>query len=443
MTKSSTTAGKLAPTTFVEQRSLLRALFDAAVGAADPARCVAPHLPSAKELPRGRTVVVGAGKAAAAMARAVEKNWAGDLDKLSGLVVTRYGHGMPTERVIVVEAAHPVPDAAGLAAAQRIGKLVQGLSADDLVLVLISGGGSALLAAPLEGISLEQKRKLTQALLKSGADIHEMNCVRKHLSALKGGRLAIAAAPARVLSLAISDVTGDDLSVIASGPTVADASTCAQALEILERYKITLPIEVRQLLESGQAETPKPGDTRLSRCTTKLIATPQFSLAAAAQAARSRGITSLILGDRIEGEAREVGRALAGIALSCARHGHPIKAPCVLLSGGETTVTVRGTGRGGRNAEFLLALAIALDGAANIHAIACDTDGIDGVEDNAGALLHADTLARARQVGLDPRAFLNNNDAYGFFSAIGDLVMTGPTRTNVNDFRAILIEGQR
>ena len=442
MTKPSAAPIKPTPTAFVEQRSLLRALFDAAVGAADPARCVPPHLPSAKEMPRGRTVVVGAGKAAAAMARAVEKNWTGDLDKLSGLVVTRYGHGMPTERIEVVEAAHPVPDAAGLAAAQRIGELVQGLSADDLVLVLLSGGGSALLAAPFAGISFEEKRSLTQALLKSGADIHEINCVRKHLSALKGGRLAIAAAPARVLSLAISDVTGDDLSVIASGPTVADASTCAQALEILKRYQISISTEVRRVLESGEAETPKPGDVRLSRCTSKLIATPQFSLAAAAQAARSRGITPLILGDRIEGEAREVGRALAGIAHSCARHGHPIKAPCVLLSGGETTVTVRGTGRGGRNTEFLLALAIALDGTANIHAIACDTDGIDGVEDNAGALLHVDTLTRARENGLDPRAFLDDNDAYGFFSTIGDLVMTGPTRTNVNDFRAILIEAR-
>ena len=422
---------------------MLRALFDAAVGAADPARCVPPHLPSAKELPRGRTVVVGAGKAAAAMARAVEKNWAGDLAKLSGLVVTRYGHGMPTERIAVVEASHPVPDAAGQKAAQRIHQLVQGLSEDDLVLVLLSGGGSALLAAPLAGISLEEKRSITNQLLKSGADIHEINCVRKHLSALKGGRLAIAAAPARVLTLAISDVTGDDLSVIASGPTVADATTCAQALEIIDRYQIDLSADTRHILQSGEAETPKPGDTRFQRCTEKLIATPQFSLAAAAQAARSRGITPLILGDRIEGEARDVGRVLAGIAHSCARHGHPIKAPCVLLSGGETTVTVRGSGRGGRNAEFLLALAIAIAGAPNIHAIACDTDGIDGVEDNAGALLHVDTLARASQAGLDARALLANNDAYGFFAGLGDLVVTGPTRTNVNDFRAILIEGRR
>ena len=443
MTKPFASAIKLAPTAFVEQRSLLRALFDAAVGAADPARCVPPHLPSAKELPRGRTVVVGAGKAAAAMARAVEKNWAGDLAKISGLVVTRYGHGMPTERIAVVEASHPVPDAAGQKAAQRIHQLVQGLSEDDLVLVLLSGGGSALLAAPLAGVSLEEKRSITNQLLKSGADIHEINCVRKHLSALKGGRLAIAAAPARVLTLAISDVTGDDLSVIASGPTVADATTCAQALEIIDRYQIDLSVDTRQILQSGEAETPKPGDTGFQRCTEKLIATPQFSLAAAAQTARSRGVTPLILGDRIEGEARDVGRVLAGIAHSCARHGHPIKAPCVLLSGGETTVTVRGNGRGGRNAEFLLALAIAIAGAPNIHAIACDTDGIDGVEDNAGAMLHVDTLARASQAGLDARALLANNDAYGFFAGLGDLVVTGPTRTNVNDFRAILIEGRR
>lgn len=427
-------------TLFVEQRALLRALFDAAVTAADPARCVPPHLPSAKELPRGRTVVVGAGKAAAAMARAVEKNWPGDLAKLSGLVVTRYGHGMPTERIEVIEAAHPMPDAAGLDAGRRIYELVKGLTEDDLVLVLLSGGGSALLAAPLPGISLYEKRSVTNQLLKSGADIHEVNCIRKHLSSLKGGRLALAAAPARVLTLAISDVTGDDLSVIASGPTVGDPTTCADALGLIDRYGIDLSLNTRRMLQKGDAETPKPGDPRLARNLAKVIATPQFALQAAAQASRSRGVTPLVLGDRIEGEARDVARVLGGIAHSCVRHGHPIKSPCVLLSGGETTVTVRGKGRGGRNAEFLLALAIALDGGPQFHAMACDTDGIDGVEENAGAVIHVDTLARARAAGLDPRAYLADNNAYGFFAVLGDLVVTGPTRTNVNDFRAILIE---
>ena len=429
-------------TPFVEQRSLLRSLFDAAVTAADPARCVPPHLPTAKELPRGRTVVVGAGKAAAAMARAVEKNWPGDLTKLSGLVVTRYGHTVPTERIEVIEAAHPMPDAAGINAGKRIHEMLQELTEDDLVLVLLSGGGSALLAAPLPGISLYEKRNVTNQLLKSGADIHEVNCIRKHLSALKGGRLGLAAAPARVLTLAISDVTGDDLSVIASGPTVGDPTTCADALALIDRYAIDLSMNTRRMLQSGDAETPKPGDPRLSRNVSKVIATPQFALQAAAQAARSRGITPMLLGDRIEGESRDAARVLGGIAHSCVRHGHPIKAPCVLLSGGETTVTVRGKGRGGRNAEFLLALAIALDGGPQFHAIACDTDGIDGVEDNAGALIHPDTLARARAAGLDPRAYLADNNAYGFFAALGDLVVTGPTRTNVNDFRAILIEGR-
>jgi glycerate 2-kinase len=427
-------------TSSVEQRATLRALFDAAVAAVDPARCVPPHLPSAKELAKGRTIVVGAGKAAAAMARAVERHWPGDLAKLSGLVVTRYAHTLPTERIEVIEAAHPMPDAAGIDAGKRIHALVQGLTEDDLVLVLLSGGGSALLAAPLPGISLYEKRNVTNQLLKSGADIHEVNCIRKHLSALKGGRLGLAAAPARVLTLAISDVTGDDLSVIASGPTVGDPTTCADALAVIDRYKIELSQNTRRMLQSGEAETPKPDDRRLSRNVAKVIATPQFALQAAAQAARSRGLTPLLLGDRIEGESRDVARVLAGIAHSCARHGHPIKSPCVLLSGGETTVTVRGHGRGGRNAEFLLALAIAFDGGQQFHAIACDTDGIDGVEDNAGALIHVDTLARARAAGLDPRAYLADNNAYGFFAALGDLVVTGPTRTNVNDFRAILIE---
>jgi glycerate 2-kinase len=413
---------------------LLRRLFDAAAGAADPALCVPQHLPPP---PPGRTLVIGAGKAAAAMARTVETHWPGEL---SGLVVTRYGHGLPCERIEVVEAAHPVPDEAGRKAAERMLAAVRGLTADDLVLVLISGGGSALLALPFEGIALADKQQINRALLKSGAGIGEMNCVRKHLSAIKGGRLAAAAHPARVLTLVISDVPGDDPAVVASGPTVADPTTCAEALAILETQRIDVPPHVRQLLASGAPETPKPGDAKLARSETRVIATAQASLAAAAEAARAAGVAPLILGDAIEGEAREVAKALAGMAKSCARHGVPLRPPCVLISGGETTVTVKGRGRGGRNAEFLLALAVALDGAAHIHAIACDTDGIDGSEDNAGAWLADDTLARARALGIDARARLADNDGYGFFAALGDLVVTGPTRTNVNDFRAIYIE---
>jgi hydroxypyruvate reductase len=422
---------------FAQQRAVLRGLFDAAVAAADPARCLPAHLP---DQPRGRTIVVGAGKAAAAMARSVEDHWRGDLQRLSGLVVTRYGHGAPTRRIEVVEAAHPAPDAAGQQAAARILEAVGGLSADDLVLVLLSGGGSALLAAPMAGITLEQKRAVTRALLASGAGIGEINCVRKHLSAIKGGRLALAAAPARVVTLAISDVPGDDLSTIASGPTVPDPTSCADALEIAGRYGIELPAVAREALLTGTAETPKAGDPGFGRCESHIIATAQGSLAAAATAARAQGIAPLVLGDAIEGEAREAARVLGGIALSCATHGMPLAAPCVLLSGGETTVTVRGKGRGGRNAEFLLGLALALGGHPRIHAIACDTDGIDGSEDNAGALLLPDTPLRALQAGIDLRRRLAENDAYSVFEALGDLIVTGPTRTNVNDFRAILIE---
>ncbi len=419
----------------IAPRELLARLFAHAVRAADPAACVPQHLPHP---PRGRTLVVGAGKAAAAMARAVEDHWPGEL---SGLVVTRYGHGVPCERIEVVEAAHPVPDAAGQNAAARILAVVQGLTSDDLVLVLISGGGSALLALPWEGVTLADKQQLNRALLKSGAGIDEMNCVRKHLSAIKGGRLAAAAYPARVVTLVISDVPGDDAAVVASGPTLADPTTCEDALAILDKYRIEAPHQVRAVLQSGVSETPKPGDLRFAHCETRVIATARGSLAAAAEAAREAGITPLILGDAIEGEAREVAKAMAGIAQSCAQHGEPACPPCVLLSGGETTVTVRGQGRGGRNAEFLLALALALDGHAGIHAIAGDTDGIDGSEDNAGALLAPDTLSRAAALGVDARARLADNDGYGFFSALDDLVVTGPTRTNVNDFRAIFIGG--
>jgi hydroxypyruvate reductase len=415
-------------------RELLRSLFDAALAAADPARCVAPHLPAP---PKGRTIVLGTGKAAAKMARAVEDHWPGPL---SGLVVTRYGHGVPCDRIEVVEAAHPVPDAAGQRAAARILEMAQGLSAGDLVLCLISGGGSALLALPAPGLSLDDKRAVNRALLKSGANIGEMNCVRKHLSAIKGGRLAAAAAPARLVSLLISDVPGDDPAVIASGPTVPDPTTFADALAVLTKYGIDEPAAVVAHLRNGRDETPKPGDPRLARIETKIVARPQDALEAAAALAARAGISPVILGDSIEGEAREVAMVHAGIARQVRRHGQPARAPAVLLSGGETTVTVRGHGRGGRNAEFLLALAVALQGEPGIHAVAGDTDGIDGTEDNAGALLDPTSLARAAARGIDAKRALAGNDGYGFFAALGDLIVTGPTRTNVNDFRAILIE---
>jgi len=415
-------------------KDFLRTLFDAALAAADAARCVPPHLPPP---PKGRTIVLGAGKAAAKMARAVEDHWPGPL---SGLVVTRYGHGVPCERIEVVEAAHPVPDAAGRQAAARILEMARNLSADDLVLCLISGGGSALLALPAPGLSLDDKRATNRALLKSGANIGEMNCVRKHLSAIKGGRLAAAAAPARLVSLLISDVPGDDPAVIASGPTVPDPTTFGDALAVLTKYGITEPPAVIARLNAARDETPKPGDPRLARIETKIIARPQDALEAAAAVARQAGVTPIILGDSIEGEAREVAMVHAGIARQVRRHGQPAQAPAVLISGGETTVTVRGRGRGGRNAEFLLALAVALNGEHGIHAVAGDTDGIDGTEDNAGALLDPTSVARAAARGIDARQSLADNDGYGFFAALGDLIVTGPTRTNVNDFRAILIQ---
>lgn len=415
-------------------RQILLRMFEAATAAASPDLCLPPFLP---ERPRGRLVVVGAGKAAAAMALVVEQHVEGPLE---GLVVTRYGHGVPCKSIEVVEAAHPVPDSAGQDAAARILGMVSGLGPEDLVLLLISGGASALLSLPAPGITLEQQREVTSALLKSGASIHEINAVRKHLSAVKGGRLAVAAAPARVLTLAISDVAGDDLSVIGSGPGVPDPSTLEEARRVLAHYRITPPEAVARLLADPANETPKPGDPRLANATAQLVATPREALEAAAMVAVSHGWLPLILGDTIEGEAREVARAFAGIARSVATHQQPVPAPAVLISGGELTVTMAGQGRGGPNAEFLLSLAIALDGAAGIHAIACDTDGIDGSEDNAGAIITPDTLARARAKGLDPRARLADNDSYGFFRALGDLVVTGPTHTNVNDFRAILID---
>ncbi|MDD5295708.1 MAG: glycerate kinase [Rhodocyclaceae bacterium] len=412
---------------------LLRSLFQVAVDAAQPKLCVPPHLPPP---PKGRLIVIGAGKASAAMARAVEEHWSGPLE---GLVVTRYGYGVPCGRIEILEAAHPVPDAAGAKAAGRILEKVSGLTEDDLVLCLISGGGSALLALPLPGTRLEDKQALSRALLASGASISEMNCVRRHLSAIKGGRLAAACHPARVLTLLISDVPGDDPADIASGPTVADGSTCADALAILGRYAIEVPPHLRRLLESGEGETVKPGDGRLASSEARIIASPQMALEAAAGAAAEAGYATHILGDAIEGEAREVGKVLAGIALQVARRGQPFAPPCILLSGGETTVTVRGQGRGGRNVEFLLSLGLALRAEPGVYALAADTDGVDGMEDIAGAILSPDTLERARDLGLKPRDALDNNDGHGFFSVLGDSLVTGPTLTNVNDFRAILV----
>jgi glycerate 2-kinase len=417
------------------QRRLLEDMYKAAVGRALPSGCVPQNLP---EPPKGRIVVIGAGKAGGAMAKAVEDAWPNT--PLSGLVVTRYGHNAPCKRIEVVEASHPVPDEAGRAAAARILQMVQGLGPDDLVLALISGGASALLALPAPGITLEQKQQMNKALLKSGANITEMNCVRKHLSMIKGGRLAVAAAPARMVSLIISDVPGDDLSAIGSGPTVPDPTSRQHALAIIEKYRIAAPASVLEHLQKIESETPKPGDPRFARVENRLICTPQASLEAAAHVAAAAGYAPVILGSALEGESREVALVHAGIARQCAQYGQPLAPPCVIISGGETTVTVKGNGRGGRNAEFLLALAVALDGHPGIHAVAIDTDGIDGVEDNAGALIGPDTLRRAAAAGVDAKARLANNDSYSLFAAIGDLVMTGPTLTNVNDFRAIIVE---
>ena len=418
-------------------RALLRQMFDAAIEAASPDHAIPKYLPTP---PRGRTVVVGAGKAASSMARAVEAHWPVGCP-LSGLVVTRYGHGVgPLPRIEVVEASHPVPDAAGHLAACRILELVQGLGPDDLVLCLISGGGSALLSLPGGGVSLVDKQAINRALLRSGAGIHDMNCVRKHLSAIKGGRLAAAAAPAPLITLVISDVPGDDPSVIASGPTAPDATTLADASAVFSRFGIDIPASVRARLADPDAETPKPGDVAFLHTVTHVIATPQASLEAAAAVAHAAGVTSLILGDAIEGEAADVGRVMAGIARQVSLHRQPAPPPCVLISGGETTVTVRGQGRGGRNVEFLLSLAVELAGRPGIFALAGDTDGVDGVEDIAGAIVTPDTLARALGLGISPRGRLGDNDGHGFFEALGDQVITGPTLTNVNDFRAILIK---
>lgn len=435
-----------APDPQTQPRAFLEHLYRAAVHRALPLHNTASFLPPP---PRGRTVVLGAGKAGGAMAQAVEALWPADAP-LSGLVVTRYHHtpprpaGLP-HRIEVVEAAHPVPDAAGLHAAERILALAHGLTPDDLVLCLISGGGSALLTLPAEGLSLEEKQGINRVLLESGANITEMNCVRKHLSRIKGGRLAAACAPARVVTLTISDVPGDDPSVIASGPTVPDATTCADAVAILQRYGIEVPGAIMSLLEQGALETPKPGDVVFAGQPVHMIATPRQSLEAAAAAARAAGLDAHILSDEMEGESREVGKVHAALARAVAQRGQPFRRPCVILSGGETTVTVRrplegaARGRGGRAGEFCMGLAQALQGQAGVWALAADTDGIDGMEDNAGAFVAPDTLQRALAQGMKVDAFLARNDAYGYFQALGDLVVTGPTHTNVNDFRAMLV----
>jgi glycerate 2-kinase len=416
-----------------DARRLLLQLFQTAVAAVDPLEVIGRYLPPP---PKGRTLVLGAGKASARMAQGVEQHWQGPI---SGLVVTRYGHGAPTSRIEVIEAGHPVPDEASALAAERMLALTHGLTADDLVLCLISGGGSALLSMPAPGLSVDEKRDITRRLLKSGAPIGEMNCVRRHLSAIKGGRLALACHPARVVTLVVSDVPGDDPAVVASGPTVPDGSSAADALAILEKYAIAPSAAVRAVLQDPALAAPAPDDPRLRGNQAIVIATAQHALDAAAAAARAAGFAPIILSSSMEGEAREVAIVHAGIARQAIEHGQPLAPPCVILSGGETSVTVRGHGRGGRNAEFLLALGVALNGMQRVFAIACDTDGIDGTEDNAGALLEPGSLARAAQAGLDPRALLADNDGYRFFSALGDLVVTGPTRTNVNDFRAILV----
>ena len=435
-----------APDPATDPLEFLQYLYAAAVRRALPLHTLGAFLPAA---PKGRTVVVGAGKAAGAMAHAVEALWPQDAP-LTGLVVTRYGHTPPrpaglAQRIEILESSHPVPDAAGLAAAERIMAFPQGLTEDDLVLCLISGGGSSLLTLPADGMTLIDKQRVNQALLDSGASIMEMNCVRKHLSRVKGGRLAAACAPARVLTLLISDVPGDDASVIASGPTVPDASTCAEALAILARYRIEIPTAAAAQLHSGALETHKSGDAIFARSTVQLIATPQQSLDAAAQAARAAGLAAYILSDEIEGESREVGKVHAALARAVALKGQPFQKPCVILSGGETTVTIRPRqpgavkGRGGRAGEFCMGLAQALQGQIGVYALAADTDGIDGVEDNAGAFVTPDTLAQATQKNLKLSNYLDRNDAYGFFEALDALFVTGPTHTNVNDFRALLV----
>jgi glycerate 2-kinase len=417
----------------VNPESLLRAAFATAIDAARPDSCVPRFLPA---YPLGQTVVVGAGKAAAAMALALDRHWSADL---RGTVVTAHRHGLDCPRIRVLEAAHPLPIEAGQRAAEQMLQSVTGLGPDDLVICVISGGGSALMPLPAIGLALEDKQTLTRDLLSSGATISEINCVRRHLSRIKGGRLGAACYPARLVTLAISDVPGDDPVDIASGPTVGDPTTCADALAILDRYLISVPAPSRAALAAGTWESVKPGDRRLARSEFHIVAAPQQSLEAAARVAAEHGVTPWILSDRLEGEARTVGRDMAGLVADVVREGRPVRPPCLLLSGGETTVTVRGPGRGGRNVEFLLALGMQLGSRDNVFALAGDTDGIDGMEAVAGAVWTPDTLRRAAGLGLDPRRFLEDNDAHSFFGSLGDSVVTGPTRTNVNDFRAVLV----
>ncbi len=409
-------------------KEFLRHLFDRAVAAALPEKCVPANLPAR---PKGRTIVIGAGKASAAMAAAVEGHWDGPLE---GLVITRYDFSLPCDRVDIVEASHPVPDQAGLDAAREMLHRLEGLTEDDLVICLISGGGSALLTLPADGIAFADKQAVNAMLLRCGATISEINTIRKHMSAIKGGRLARACAPAKLVSLIISDVPGDDPSVVASGPTVPDKSTFADVAKIVAKYDLDLPASVKRHFEAAEDESPGPDDPAFDGNEVKVIAAARQSLDAAAEAAKAAGTTPIVLGDDLEGEAREVGQDHARQALAQGE-------PCVILSGGETTVTISGAGKGGRNTEFLMGVLLGLNGAAHIHAIACDTDGIDGSEDNAGAYIGPDTLARSAAAGLDPEAFLANNDAYSFFQALDDLIITGPTYTNVIVFREFLVLG--
>jgi glycerate 2-kinase len=416
---------------------ILKHLFDVAVAAADPLACLPAHLPPQ---PTGRTIVIGAGKAAASMAKAVEDNWQ---RPLTGMVITRYAHGLPLKHIKVVEAGHPMPDAAGAKAADKILELLVDLTEDDLVLCLVSGGGSSLLAKPGGTITLDEKKQVTKELLACGANITEMNILRKHLSAIKGGRLALAAAPAKIVTLMISDVPGDDPAIIASGPTIPDTSTSEDALAVLRKYQIRIPDSVESFLMSKESSTPGPDHPAFNNSRAVLISTPQAALQAAAAAANEYGITPVILGDSVEGEAKDVAQVFAALTRQVKEYDQPIPKPCVLLSGGETTVTVRESdgepGRGGRNCEFLLSLLIALDDMGNIYALACDTDGIDGTEDNAGAIITPTTILKVKKQSLDTRLYLARHDSYTFFESLNDLIKTGPTRTNVNDFRAILI----
>ena len=422
----------------MDARTLLRASFDAAVGAADALKILPAHLPAA---PAGKTVVVGAGKAAAAMALAVEQHWPATAP-LDGLVITRYRHGLLTNRIKVIEAGHPVPDESGEKAAQEILRRAKTLGASDLLLVLVSGGGSSLLSLPAEGIGMDALKATTQELLRCGAPIQDMNTVRKHISSVHGGRLA-AACKARVLALIISDVTGDDPTHIGSGPCAPDPGTYQDALDIIARYGVSAPAPVRAHLQRGArgelGETPKPGDKLFARVENRVIASAQGSLAAAAAYFRAQGVTPVVLGDSVTGEAREVAKVYAALARQVRAYGEPFKPPVALISGGECTVTLRGTGRGGRCTEFLLSLALELDAMPGAYAVACDTDGIDGSDDNAGAVLASDSLARAAAAGASAKKLLANNDGYSFFEGLNDLVVTGPTRTNVNDYRAILV----